>query len=103
MQMLHIIKKSPYETSSLSNCLKYVKKGDVILFTEDGIYAVKKGGMFDELIEQTSQTCSIYYLFPDTEARGISIKSNEIISAAKPVDYKGFVGLASDSSKSITW
>jgi tRNA 2-thiouridine synthesizing protein B len=99
--MLNIVKKSPYETSSLSSCLKYIKKGDVILFTEDGIYAVKKGGMFEKHVSDASQTCSIYYLSPDTEARGI--KSDEIISLAKPVDYQGFVDLAIDSSKSITW
>ncbi len=101
MQMLNIIKKSPYETSSLSNCLKYIKTGDVILFTEDGIYAAKKGGMFEKFVSDVSQTCSIYYLFPDTEARGI--KSDEIISIAKPVDYQGFVALVANSSKSITW
>ena len=99
--MLNIVKKSPYETSSLTNCLKYIKSGDVILFTEDGIYAVKKGGAFEKLVSDTSQTCAIYYLSPDTKARGI--KSEEIISSAKPIDYKGFVNLVGDSSKSMTW
>ncbi len=99
--MLNIIKKSPYESSALSDCLKYIKSGDVILFTEDGIYAVKKEGAFGKLVSDASQTCAVYYLFPDAEARGI--KSEEVISLAKPVDYKGFVDLVGDSLKSMTW
>ena len=50
MSMLHTVNKSPFESNSLEICLKHAKDGHDILLIEDGVYAVSKGGKFNELL-----------------------------------------------------
>ena len=87
--MMHIVKKSPYESSALNNAINYILQGDIMLLTEDGIYAAKKGGKFSSLIRETAQTNNVYCLVEDVKARGIA--ETEIIENVKLIDYKGFV------------
>ena len=88
--MLHIIKKSPYESSALNDAVNYIDQNDdVVLLVEDGVYAAKKGGKFEELLRNLTQKNSVYCLMADIKARGI--QENEIVENIKVIDYKGFV------------
>ncbi len=88
--MLHIIKKSPYESSALKDAVNYINQNDdVVLLIEDGIYAAKKGGKFEELLKNLTQKNSVYCLLADIKARGI--QENELLENIKIIDYKGFV------------
>ncbi len=88
--MLHIIKKSPYESSALNDAVNYINQNDdVVLLIEDGIYAAKKGGKFEELLKNLTQKNSVYCLLADIKARGI--QENELLENIKIIDYKGFV------------
>jgi tRNA 2-thiouridine synthesizing protein B len=87
--VLHIIKKSPYESSALEDALSYINQNDIVLLTEDGVYAVKKGGKYEGLLKNAMQKHTVYCLLADIKARGI--QENEIIENVKIVDYKGFV------------
>lgn len=87
--MLHIIKKSPYESSALEDALKYINGNDIALLTEDGVYAAKKGGKYEGLLKNSIQKHTIYCLLADIKARGI--QDSEIIENVQVIDYKGFV------------
>ena len=88
--MLHIIKKSPYESSALNDAVNYIgQNDDVVLLVEDGVYAAKKGCKFEALLRNLTQKNSVYCLLADIKARGI--QENELAENIKVIDYKGFV------------
>lgn len=87
--MLHIIKKSPYESSALSDAINYIGQNDIMLLIEDGIYAAKKNGKFDNTLRTVLQKNEVYCLTADVKARGIL--ESELIENVKLIDYKGFV------------
>jgi sulfur relay protein TusB/DsrH len=98
--MMHIVKRSPYESSALSNALNYIVQGDIMLLTEDGIYAAKKGGKYESLLKNLIQKNAVYCLLADIKARGI--QDGEIIENVKIIDYKGFVEKAIEHNP-MTW
>lgn len=98
--MLHIIKKSPYESSALEDAVSYINQSDIILLTEDGVYAVKKGGKYEGLLKNVMQKNIVYCLLADLKARGI--QDNEIIENVKIIDYKGFVEKVAEHNP-MTW
>jgi Uncharacterized conserved protein involved in oxidation of intracellular sulfur len=53
--VLHIVKKSPYESSAFSDAINYIEQNDIMLLTEDGIYAAKKGGKFEGALKNLMQ------------------------------------------------
>jgi sulfur relay protein TusB/DsrH len=87
--MLHIVKRSPYESSALNDSLKYIKEKDILLLIEDGVYSAKKGGKFENLLKGVLQNNEVFCLIADVKARGI--EGSEIIENVKLIDYKGFV------------
>ncbi len=98
--MLHIIKKSPYESSALSDAANYISQNDILLLTEDGIYAAKKGGKLEGFLKGIIQKNQVYCLLADVKARGI--QENEIIENVKIIDYKGFVQKVTEHNP-MTW
>ncbi|MCL4542576.1 MAG: sulfurtransferase complex subunit TusB [Deltaproteobacteria bacterium] len=98
--MLHIVKRSPYESSALNDSLKYIREKDILLLTEDGIYSAKKGGKFENLIKGVLQNNKVFCLVADVKARGIS--ESELIENVSLIDYKGFVEKVCDHNP-VTW
>ncbi len=98
--MLHIVKKSPYESSAFSDAINYIEQNDIMLLTEDGIYAAKKGGKFEGALKNLMQKNAVYCLIADIKARGI--QENEIIENVKIIDYKGFVEKVTEHNP-MTW
>lgn len=98
--MLHIVNKSPFQTSALDSCLRMARPGSALLLIEDGVYAATTGSAFQERIRAACADLRIYALQPDMEARGVSAR---LLDGVTPVDYVGFVDLAAEHHSSQSW
>jgi tRNA 2-thiouridine synthesizing protein B len=98
--MLHIINKSPFQTSTLDSCLAMAQPGNAVLLIEDGIYAVTSGSGAEAKVREASSKLKFYALKPDTEARGMTAK---VIAGVTLVDYAGFVDLVAEHNTSHSW
>ena len=98
--MLHIINKSPFQTSTLDSCLALAQPGNALLLIEDGIYAATVGSAAESRMRQACATLKVYALQPDMDARGVTGK---LIDGVTLVDYSGFVDLALECSTSHSW
>jgi tRNA 2-thiouridine synthesizing protein B len=87
--MLHTVNKSPFQNSSLENCLRVAQQGDVILLLEDGVYAASAGTAKSSLIEQAVKRHTVYAIEADLKARGLANLVKEIRIAS----YGDFVDL----------
>ncbi len=97
--MLHIINKSPLTNSSLDSCLRVARSGDILLI-EDAVYAAASGNAFEGKIREAMGRFKIHVLQPDLEARGLA---DRIIAGISPVDYGGFVDLATANKNCQSW
>lgn len=98
--MLHIVNKSPAQTSSLASCLRLAKDGHALLLTEDGVYAATAAGAASSGLAGALSRLQVYALQPDVEARGMAGK---LVDGVKTVDYAGFVGLVAEHSTNQSW
>ncbi len=87
--MLHTVNKSPFQNSSLENCLRVAQKGDVILLLEDGVYAASVGTARSSLIEKAVKQHTVYAIDADLKARGLS----NLIKEVRIASYGDFVDL----------
>jgi tRNA 2-thiouridine synthesizing protein B len=98
--MLHIVNKSPFQTSTLDTCLRMAQPGNALLLTEDGVYAATVGSTFEARVRQACARLKVYALQPDMDARGIT---DRLIDGVTLVDYSGFVDLTVDYKTSHSW
>ena len=98
--MLHIVNKSPRQSSTLQSCLRLAQPGQALLLIEDGIYAVTSGGAQACGMAEAAQRLKVYVLQADLEARGMS---GRLISGITPIDYPGFVDLVAEHPINQTW
>ena len=96
--MLHIVNKSPFESSGLQSCLRVAQPGAAVLLIEDGVYAATKAGASH--LAGALGTVRFYALAPDIEARGMQGRTVEGIEL---VDYAGFVDLVTSHSTVQSW
>jgi tRNA 2-thiouridine synthesizing protein B len=97
--MLHIINKSPLTDSSLDSCLNTATGGDILLI-EDAVYAATRGNAAEAKLRAAMGKFKVYVLMPDLEARGLG---DRLSDGASPVDYGGFVDLASNNKTCQSW
>jgi len=90
--MLHTVNKSPFESSAMETCFRFLESGDPVLFIEDGVYAVQSGNKFSPVMKSLLEKNPVFALCPDLDARGISV----ITEGVERVDYEGFVGLVEE-------
>jgi tRNA 2-thiouridine synthesizing protein B len=100
MGMLHTVNKSPFQTDSLSTCLRYAKPGASVLLIEDGVYGAREGTAMADDIKEALKDKSVYVLEPDLNARGIN---SNLIDGVKLVDYAGFVDLTTECELVQSW
>lgn len=98
--MLHIVNKSPFQTSTLDTCLRMAQAGQALLLIEDGIYAATAGSACEQRLRQACATLKVYALQPDMDARGVTGK---LIDGVTLVDYAGFVDLTVSYNTSHSW
>ncbi|MBX3637097.1 MAG: sulfurtransferase complex subunit TusB [Rubrivivax sp.] len=98
--MLHIVNKSPAQTSSLASCLRLAKDGQTLLLTEDGVYAATTGLAAACGLAAATKRLKVVALQPDLEARGVAAR---LIDGVSTVDYAGFVDLVAEHSTNQSW
>ena len=98
--MLHIVNKSPAQTSSLHSCLRLAKPGSALLLIEDGIYAATAAGAAASGIAAALSRLKVYALQPDVDARGMAGK---LVDGVTAVDYAGFVDLVAEHPNNQSW
>lgn len=98
--MLHIVNKSPFQSTSLDTCLRMAQPGQGLLLIEDAIYAATQGTTAEAAIRSACNTLKVYALQPDMDARGVTAK---VIEGVTLVDYSGFVDLVAQHTTSNSW
>mgnify|MGYP003462406456 CR=1 FL=1 len=91
--MLHIVNKSPAQTTALATCLRLAQDGQALLLTEDAVYAATPS-------MAASCGLQVFVLLPDVEARGMAGK---LIAEARTVGYDGFVDLVAEHPNNQSW
>ncbi|MFV8782770.1 sulfurtransferase complex subunit TusB [Microbulbifer sp. SA54] len=92
---LHIVSKSPYSSSALSDCADSCAEGDAILLIEDAIYAATEG--YPALAEITRRA-AVYCLQSDADARGVIVGNN-----VEGVDEMRWVALCTEHNPIVSW
>jgi tRNA 2-thiouridine synthesizing protein B len=101
MPVLHLVSRSPRESQALACCLARAGASDVVLLSENGVYAALTTSEGDAPIRAALGQLGIYALKPDLEARGIA--SEELLEGVQEIDYEGFVDLAVHYPLSHSW
>ena len=99
--ILHLIQRSPFSSTTLTDCLSIIGKDDSILFMQDGVYAL------NHPILETVQHPR-YTLQDDVEARGLITNANtagnsKADTSIESIDYSKFVQLCTLHEKVISW
>jgi tRNA 2-thiouridine synthesizing protein B len=97
--MLNIINKSPQERNSLDSCLRVTQSGAILLI-EDAVYAATRGNAAEAKLREAMGTLKVYALGPDLDARGMS---DRLIDGVTAVDYAGFVDLVAEHPNCQSW
>jgi tRNA 2-thiouridine synthesizing protein B len=97
--MLHIINKSALTGGTLDTCLNTATGGDILLI-EDAVYAATSGNAVEAKLRAAMGKFKIHVLMPDLEARGLG---DRLMEGVSPVDYGGFVDLASNNKTCQSW
>jgi len=100
MTMLHIVNKSPNQTTALASCLRLAADGQSILLIEDAVYAATKSGAAGAGIAEALKRVKVYALQPDLEARGVA---GSVADGITMVDYGGFVDLVAEHTTNQSW
>lgn len=100
MSTLHTVNKSPFATTTLASCLNHALEGDAILLIEDGVYGAVVGTDMAKALADTKGV-SLYALSGDLAARGID--TARLVKGMKPIDYAGFVALATEHDRAQAW
>lgn len=98
--MLHIVHKSPFQTSALASCLRLAQAGSALLLIEDGVYAATTGSAAEPRMREACGRLKVYALKPDLDARGVAAK---VVEGVTLIDYAGFVDLAVQYPTSQSW
>ena len=96
--MLHIVNKSPAQTTSLASCLRLARPGDALLLTEDAVYAATTSGAASSSLGGSKLKLCV--LQADVQARGMAGK---LIDGVTAVDYGGFVDLVAEHRNNQSW
>jgi tRNA 2-thiouridine synthesizing protein B len=98
--MLHIVNKSPQQTTALASCLRLAKDGSALLLTEDAVYAATPALAAASGIAEAVKRLHVHVLQPDVAARGMAGK---LIDGVRAVGYDGFVDLVAEHPTNQSW
>ncbi len=97
--MLHILNRSPLSSTALDTLLRLARDGAVLLI-EDAVYAATRGNVAESRLRELGTRVALYVLGPDLEARGMS---DRLIDGVTAVDYGGFVDLVVEHPNCQSW
>lgn len=90
--MLHIVSKSPFTSTALSECLAFIQPESALLLLSSAVYAIEHPSI------STLTNIGIYALQEDVEARGLKAHSNITL-----IDYSEMVTLTEHNHPIQTW
>ena len=96
--MLHLVFKSPSQSSGLAECLAIAAPDDEILLLEDAVITTVKDNHWQLCLEAKKDR--IFVLEEDLKARGLE---NFVMDGIKSIDIQGFVELTEKHSTQISW
>ena len=96
--VLHTVNQSPFNGSSLVECLRWISAPAALLLIEDGVYASTGAGI--DLLEALPDEIELYALTPDLAARGLK---EPLSPRIKLVDDQGFVELSLRCERVQSW
>ena len=94
---LHILPVSPWSGDAFARCCAALAPGDELLLLGDGVYAARAGAT--AAVGGIVDTARIHALGEDCATRGIEVTCAGVIMT----DYAGFVALAAEHQRSVTW
>ncbi|MDO6563090.1 sulfurtransferase complex subunit TusB [Amphritea sp. 1_MG-2023] len=97
MTTLHVINKTPSESSALRDSLIAMSDGDALLLIENGVYATLPA--YSEHFSRLTANVQCYLLTDDAQARGLNDLNQDFCG----IDYDGFVELSCRYSKVVSW
>ncbi|MDA9003904.1 sulfurtransferase complex subunit TusB [bacterium] len=99
--ILHTVNRSPFSHQTLDNCLKRMSSNDALLLIEDGVYGLLAHNPYQLPLRQLVRC---YALDEDVTARGLhKLNSDQRIESIHTIHYSGFVELACEFSRTISW
>ena len=93
--ILHIISKSPFSHSALSDAIPLINDNDSVILIDDGVYAAADNSQYSS--ELALDKANWHALDCDIQTRGLTT------SRIKTVTMKDFVNLTIKADKTISW
>jgi len=93
---LHIINRSPFQHSALSECLDVISETDILVLIEDGTYASSKPTADEDKLAHIISSGRAYALREDLSARGI-------VAQTHVINMDEFVTLCTEHNPIQSW
>ncbi len=97
IQTLHLIQRSPFTHSALSDCLKIIGPQDSILLMQDGVY-----GLQHPEILNSDKNINTNALLDDVQARGLDQQPPGKTNINQ-ISYSQFATLCANHKHVISW
>ena len=95
--ILHTVNKSPFQQTTLAQCIERCANNDAIILLEDGVYgALQSNPQADQL---SAITC--FAIEADIQTRGLSTVT--LIREIQLIDFERFVALSCHYSLVMSW
>ncbi|MCP5161910.1 MAG: sulfurtransferase complex subunit TusB [Hahellaceae bacterium] len=98
--LLHILNKSPKNTSITQQCLNALLPGDKLILIEDGVYQALPTTTMNPLLDALQIKGEIYVLEADVISRGLQ---NRLSEQVKLATFEDFVTLTEACTHTLTW
>ena len=95
--ILHTVNRSPFQQTTLAQCIQRCADSDAIILLENGVYgALQHSPQANQL-----STIDCFAIKADVQARGLSDKS--LIKEIELIDFEHFVALTCRYSLVMSW
>ena len=96
--ILHTINQSPFNKSTLQECINFYQQHDAIILLENGVY----GALSSQPLASELQHKTCYALRSDLDARGLNNRE-ALLENIHTIDYPQFVQLVTEYDKVQSW
>ena len=96
---LHILSISPANTDVFDSCCAALRPTDALLLLGDGVYAALPESRAAGRLAALPDSITIYAIAEDCAIRAV----HERAPRTHALDYPGFVSLACEHARSISW
>ncbi len=101
VDMLHIVRHSPYSDSRLDSCLRLIRPQESLLLIEEAVYSLLPGTASCDALDKLPGSINLYAVQGHLLARGLTLDS--LHSRVKTIDYSLMVELCVNHKKVMSW